>query len=124
MKENNFMYHKDKIRTSTIQKKWIKLTFLLVYDLPRRHCKSKMSAPMGEENIFERMLECENGRDLTIKQSYIGDVGCVVWDAALVLSKYLETESFHDRFGGLKGKTVVELGAGTGAVGLVAATKG
>ncbi|XP_072042396.1 protein N-lysine methyltransferase METTL21D-like [Amphiura filiformis] len=83
-----------------------------------------MSAPMEDKNLFERLLECKNEKILTIKQSYIGDVGCVVWDAALVLSKYIESKGFSDRFGEIKGKKVVELGAGTGAVGLVAATKG
>lgn len=79
---------------------------------------------MDESKLFERPLECENDRILTIKQSYIGDVGCVVWDAAIVLSKYLESRSFKSRIGDLKGKRVIELGAGTGAVGLVAGVNG
>ena len=83
-----------------------------------------MAAPIDKSNFFERLLECENNQVLTINQSYIGDVGCVVWDAALVLSKYLESNSFRSRFGDLKGSKVIELGAGTGAVGLVAAANG
>ena len=60
---------------------------------------------------------------LEIQQCYIGDVGCVVWDAALVLTKFLEHNSyFPDGF--WKGKRVLELGAGTGIVGLGAAALG
>lgn len=62
-----------------------------------------------------------------MKQCYIGDVGCVVWDAAIVLAKYLETKTFYDMSIGVNvwcGRTVVELGAGTGVVGLMAATLG
>ena len=38
---------------------------------------------------FARELEC-GGKILRIKQLYIGDVGCVVWDVAIVLCKFLE----------------------------------
>lgn len=52
-----------------------------------------------------------------------GDVNCVVWDASLVLAKYLETMSQHkaDFLSGIK---VLELGSGLGVVGLTAATLG
>ena len=50
---------------------------------------------------------------------YPGDTGVVVWDAAIVLSKYLET--IRDQ---LRGKCVLELGSGTGAVGICAAALG
>ena len=50
-------------------------------------------------------------------------LGCVVWDAALVLCKYLETADF-DNGRALLGQTCVDLGSGTGAVGLVAAALG
>ena len=46
----------------------------------------------------------------------------VVWDAALALAHFLEKN--HKRFLGGKQKTFLELGAGTGAVGLVAAALG
>merc|ERR1712150_41030 len=74
---------------------------------------------MGE---FER----NDGSVLTINQCEVGDVGCVVWDAALVLTSYLDGIDFLDDVGGnkLTGKTVVELGAGTGIVGLQAAAIG
>ncbi|GAX73805.1 hypothetical protein CEUSTIGMA_g1256.t1 [Chlamydomonas eustigma] len=58
------------------------------------------------------------------------DAGAVVWDAALVLSHFLihsqEVSSLQATSGptGLKGKTVLELGSGTGVVGLVAAALG
>uniref|UniRef100_A0AAV2JGZ5 Protein-lysine methyltransferase METTL21D n=1 Tax=Knipowitschia caucasica TaxID=637954 RepID=A0AAV2JGZ5_KNICA len=60
-------------------------------------------------------------------QKKTGDVGCVVWDAAIALAKYLETKQFIDSSTELNawaGKRVVELGAGTGVVGLMAATLG
>ncbi|XP_046839201.1 protein N-lysine methyltransferase METTL21D-like [Xenia sp. Carnegie-2017] len=47
-------------------------------------------------------------------QAHIGDVGCVVWDAALVLAKYLENTRWSD----LNGRSVIELGAGTGLISL------
>ncbi|CAB3235566.1 unnamed protein product [Arctia plantaginis] len=52
-----------------------------------------------------------------------GDVNCVVWDASLVLAKYLETMCQHksDFLSGIK---VLELGSGLGVVGLTAATLG
>ena len=36
---------------------------------------------------FIREVEC-GGKMLQVKQLYVGDVGCVVWDAALVLCRY------------------------------------
>nr|XP_042116163.1 protein N-lysine methyltransferase METTL21A isoform X4 [Peromyscus maniculatus bairdii] len=43
-------------------------------------------------------------------------VAAVVWDAAIVLSAYLEMGAVE-----LRGRSAVELGAGTGLVGIVAA---
>jgi len=66
---------------------------------------------------------CNDEKCLRIKQMYMGDVGCVVWDAALVLSAFLgQMNHFPPSF--WAGRRVVELGAGTGVVGLVAATLG
>ena len=77
---------------------------------------------MELSNSFVREFECCSST-LQIHQAEIGDVGCVVWDAAMVLAKYLElghkTESFD-----IKGKKIIELGAGTGIVGLCAAVLG
>lgn len=82
----------------------------------------KMSAPM-ENETFVREIEKNNGDVVKIHQLEIGDVGCVVWDAALVLSKYFETKDF-DYGKQLHEKNVVELGAGTGVVGIIVATLG
>jgi len=84
------------------------------------HLQSSVTA------TFERQFPRRDGRVLTIGQYEVGDVGCVVWDAAIVLSYYLESEDFTDRNGQniLIGKTVVELGAGTGIVGIQAAACG
>lgn len=80
-----------------------------------------MSAPITE--TFVREIEKNNEDIIKIHQLEIGDVGCVVWDAALVLSKYFETADFnHGTL--LEGKKVIELGAGTGVVGIMAATFG
>ncbi|XP_019508480.1 PREDICTED: protein N-lysine methyltransferase METTL21A isoform X2 [Hipposideros armiger] len=46
-------------------------------------------------------------------------VAAVVWDAAVVLSMYLEMGAVE-----LRGRSAVELGAGTGLVGIVAALLG
>ena len=90
---------------------------------------------------FTRELDC-SGKTLHIKQLYVGDVGCVVWDAALVLAKFLENTSHFPpaplvcvdgppissghvasrRF--WEGKKVVDLGSGTGVVGLTVAVLG
>lgn len=60
------------------------------------------------------------GRTLTVFQDW-NDVGvaAVVWDAAIVLGRYLEKIAAQ-----LQGKKVIELGAGTGVVGIVASFLG
>ena len=61
------------------------------------------------------------GRTLTIYQDWDeGGVAAVVWDAAVVLSQYLERKDIN----WIKDKKVIELGAGTGLVGMVAALLG
>lgn len=67
----------------------------------------------------ERSFEF-GGRTLTIFQNW-NDVGvaAVVWDAAIVLGRYLEKI-----VGQLHGKKVIELGAGTGFAGIVASLLG
>jgi len=59
--------------------------------------------------------------DLEISQQYVGDVGGVVWDAALVLNSFLEQLAKKSSF---TNKNIIELGAGTGVCGLVSATLG
>ncbi|XP_017269081.1 protein-lysine methyltransferase METTL21D [Kryptolebias marmoratus] len=86
-----------------------------------------MAAHTDNMKYFVREIEKNDGCTLKLKQCYMGDVGCVVWDAAIVLAKYLETKQFHEPSSGVSvwsGRTVVELGAGTGVVGLMAATLG
>ncbi|XP_036927620.1 protein-lysine methyltransferase METTL21D [Acanthopagrus latus] len=86
-----------------------------------------MAADADDSHYFVREIEKNDGCVLKVKQCYLGDVGCVVWDAAIVLAKYLETKQFHDPSSGVNvwaGRRVVELGAGTGAVGLMAASLG
>ncbi|GAB1598580.1 protein N-lysine methyltransferase METTL21A-like [Argonauta hians] len=63
---------------------------------------------------------CFGGQQLTISQQWnkLG-VTAVVWDSAIVLSEFLEK---HPEF--VKNKSVIELGAGTGLVGIVAALLG
>lgn len=77
------------------------------------------------DQTFEREIECEHGT-LRIKQAEVGDESCVVWDAALVLAKYLQKLHLSNKATkeGLGNKRVIELGAGTGVVGLMAAACG
>lgn len=78
------------------------------------------------EHLFVREFERKDDKILKISQSGLGDVGCVVWDAAIVLASYLETGDFSADDGRslLTDKTVLELGSGTGLVGLQAACMG
>lgn len=76
------------------------------------------------EKLFIRQVECKNGIVLDINQSECGDVGCVVWDAALVLCAYIESKHFRSRFkctddDFFKDHRVIELGSGTGIVGIL-----
>ncbi|KAL1790025.1 protein-lysine methyltransferase METTL21D isoform X1 [Sigmodon hispidus] len=83
--------------------------------------------PEAEDPLwsFVRLLEKRDGTVLRLQQYGSGGVGCVVWDAAIVLSKYLETPGFSgDGAHALSRRSVLELGSGTGAVGLMAATLG
>ncbi|EPY74406.1 methyltransferase-like protein 21D [Camelus ferus] len=93
-------------------------------------CWAAMAATLessGEDTLrnFVRVLEKRDGTVLRLQQYGSGGVGCVVWDAAIVLSKYLETPWFSgDGAHALTRRSVLELGSGTGAVGLMAATLG
>ena len=73
-------------------------------------------------DTFEREIECQNGI-LRIKQAEVGDESCVVWDAALVLAKYLQSQHYCSKER-LENRRIIELGAGTGVVGLIAASCG
>ncbi|XP_034531716.1 protein-lysine methyltransferase METTL21D [Notolabrus celidotus] len=86
-----------------------------------------MAADTNESHYFVREIDKNDGCTLKVQQCYLGDVGCVVWDAAIVLSKYLETKQFNSPSSGgnvWADSRVLELGAGTGAVGLMAAALG
>ncbi|KAK9503820.1 hypothetical protein O3M35_010295 [Rhynocoris fuscipes] len=76
------------------------------------------------DRIFLREVKLENiKKTLLFYQNSVGNVSCVVWDAALVLTKYLEKRSGqYDSW--LKGRKVIELGAGLGCVGVTAACYG
>ncbi|KAG6441385.1 hypothetical protein O3G_MSEX001752 [Manduca sexta] len=75
-------------------------------------------------DLFPREIDIEVClKTLKIYQKIEGDVNCVVWDASLVLAKYLETMC-HQKSDFLSGIKVLELGAGLGVVGLAAATLG
>ncbi len=89
--------------------------------------RNNMATDEDPEDYFVREIEKNDGSVLRMYQCSRGDVGCVVWDAAIVLSKYLETEQFCSVQSGVStwsSKNIIELGAGTGLVGLVAATLG
>lgn len=62
-------------------------------------------------------------KTLHLHQQMEGDVGCVVWDASIVLAKYLE-ELYKKDSQYFRNLYVVELGSGVGCVGLAAATLG
>ncbi|KAL3279541.1 hypothetical protein HHI36_017048 [Cryptolaemus montrouzieri] len=77
-----------------------------------------------ESGIFIREVEIEIIEEsLNFYQKIEGDVSCVVWDASIVLAKYLEKKCNENR-GYLKNCKIVELGAGLGCVGITASCLG
>lgn len=76
------------------------------------------------DEYFVRCYELEARQSkLNFFQRIEGDVSCVVWDASIVLAKYLERK-FLDNPGHFNNKNVLELGAGVGCVGITAACLG
>ncbi|XP_030678190.1 EEF1A lysine methyltransferase 3 isoform X2 [Nomascus leucogenys] len=69
----------------------------------------------------EKSQFCFCGHVLTITQNFGSRLGVAarVWDAALSLCNYFESQNVDFR-----GKKVIELGAGTGIVGILAALQG
>ncbi|XP_013173796.1 PREDICTED: protein-lysine methyltransferase METTL21D-like [Papilio xuthus] len=79
---------------------------------------------LSSNDLFSREIDIEIClKTLKIYQKLEGDVNCVVWDASLVLAKYLETIC-QEKPDFLSGTRVLELGSGLGVVGLTAATLG
>nr|XP_045605827.1 protein N-lysine methyltransferase METTL21D-like isoform X4 [Procambarus clarkii] len=83
--------------------------------------------------MFTRQIEFESiGKSLYVSQESEGDAGSVVWDAAIVLAKYFDKQKalawtprpYDVKPVLLSGCHVVELGSGTGCVGLTAALLG
>lgn len=62
--------------------------------------------------------------DVSVPQKGIGEEAVVVWDAALVLAHFLEVHQVRLGFVNSKPLHVVDVGAGTGVVGLVCAALG
>ncbi|KAK3922859.1 Protein-lysine methyltransferase METTL21D [Frankliniella fusca] len=74
--------------------------------------------------VFTREFELEqSGKILRLDQRELGDVSCVIWDASLVLARYLEKRAEIDP-AFLRNAKILELGAGVGCVGIVAACFG
>ncbi|KAE9523946.1 hypothetical protein AGLY_015593 [Aphis glycines] len=77
-----------------------------------------------DANAYYRDFDLESiNVTLRFCQQEYGDVNCVVWDASLVLSKYLETLYLKNNKT-FDSKRVIELGSGLGCVGLAAACFG
>ncbi|ESO10175.1 hypothetical protein HELRODRAFT_109498 [Helobdella robusta] len=71
------------------------------------------------ENYFHRKFEKSDGKSVFVSQLVCGDVGCVVWDSAIVMFHFIEkNKSFFS------GKKVIDLGSGTGLIGIQAAACG
>lgn len=76
-----------------------------------------------DDNVFLRELHLETcDSTLMFIQKKVGDVSCVVWDAAIVLAKYLDFNNKSNKY--LQNKKVLELGAGLGCAGITAACFG
>ena len=116
--------------------------------VPRRMCEASFEV----DRLYPRVTDLEDGRSVNVYQSEVGDVGCVIWDAAIVLAKFYEhllsadtsvctstdsdnekqLQSCINRLSSMlqefpycqERRTVVELGSGTGYVGIIAAAYG
>ncbi|KAJ8412073.1 hypothetical protein AAFF_G00143400 [Aldrovandia affinis] len=86
-------------------------------DGPLFHLGAELFAETFSEDAVYRFCS----EELKISQVFGANLGVAapVWDAALFLCSYLEQQSLD-----LKGKRVIELGAGTGIVGILAARLG
>lgn len=70
------------------------------------------------DSYSEKSRFCFCGHELSITENFGSRLGVAarVWDAALSLCNYFESQNVDFR-----GKKVIELGAGTGIVGILAA---
>merc|ERR1719383_935304 len=82
------------------------------------------STALDLTSTFVREIERSDESVLRIHQLETGDVGVVVWDAALVLLFYLDKENQRQGGAFLHNRTIVELGAGTGVISVSAASRG
>lgn len=73
----------------------------------------------GDFTINGRPLIFESGSRRSTQEQLHGDTGHTIWDGAVAMSKLLEFNSSL-----VRGKRVLELGAGRGVVGLTAASLG
>jgi hypothetical protein len=91
----------------------------------------------SEMCIREIELDSVPQKTIRVRQQLCSDVGGVVWDAALALVKFFDYQQLQLRSQckgdaslapnesySVEGKTVVELGSGTGCVGLALAALG
>mmetsp|Transcript_32158 Transcript_32158/g.76454 ORF Transcript_32158/g.76454 Transcript_32158/m.76454 type:complete len:401 (+) Transcript_32158:54-1256(+) len=77
-----------------------------------------------ETHFSKKLRQDIMGVELKLEQSPGSDhLGTTVWDASIVLAKYLEKNAARGPLSrrAVKGKTVIELGAGVGLAGLSAA---
>jgi predicted nicotinamide N-methyase len=81
-----------------------------------------VSVSGGEFTILDKPLVVqERVNQSDVDAGSDGATGLIIWDGALCLAKFVEFALGKD---GLRGKAVLELGAGTGLVGLSAALLG
>eukprot|EP00794_Sanderia_malayensis_P003377 gene3377-3865_t len=85
------------------------------------------NGPTGFLQTFQSTERSFNflSRSIHIRQDWEGSgVAGVVWDAAIVLATYLQTLSLRPNDFSLENKKIIELGAGTGLVGMVSCLLG
>eukprot|EP00752_Nemacystus_decipiens_P017897 g16046.t1 len=82
--------------------------------------EDELSGLQRELSMFpERAFDFQHAGTIVIEQD-VADVGSVVWDAEVLLAHYLD-QAYGSR---LRGMRVLEVGAGTGLAGIVAARLG
>ena len=108
---------------------WLIQSFACIFTFTSTSISTNLSGmaivPYDESAIFSPFYASKRsfafaGRTLTVHQDWNKfGVAAVVWDAAIVLGRYLEKMSAD-----LKDKRIIELGAGTGFAGIVASLLG